>query len=1181
MANSKSTEPEMNAAPVPAPVSTPTAVPALFRKIDWLAMVLTFAVVWTVYFLTLAPELTLEDSGELVTGSVYAGIPHPPGYPVWAMYSWLWTVLVPVGNYAWRVALGQATSGAFACGLLAFLVSRGSSLLMESIEELRSMTGRWENAICLVCGLAAGILVGLDGFVWRESVVVNRIAVFSLPWLMLLLVCLLRWLYAPHQMRYAYAALFLFGVCITIHQSLIVAAMAVEITIALGNRRMGRNAFFMNFVVYAAYMGFYLFTGKHLMANMERGGLFFIFNVVGIGSLAAAIWLATKTEGIFKDWLPVFTMGALWALGVSFYFYMPISCMTNPPMQWGYPRTVDGFFHAISRGQYDQPSPTNILKEPGRFGNQMWMMISGVADEFTWVYMLIAIIPFIFLFKMQKRERSWMVALGSMYFCLGVLLTILLNPTPDRASADLIRVFMTSSHAVVACLIGYGLAIIASYMATHYQKFRLWGIAGGIVATVVALFDLYETTENAFFGRGGHMPVGEWGKWLAQAFAKDQFGLSVYAGLLMVGIAALFVFALVVYRQRSPLLITLGLFALTPLHSGLDHWFDSEQRNHWFGYWFGHDMFTPPFADAKGKSLYPEMTRNAVLFGGTDPGRFCPEYMIYCESFLPHECQPKFDQKYDRRDVYIITQNALADPTYLCFIRAHYNRSEQKDPPFFRELARLALKDNEYQTNLLARMVTPLDNVFTAHGAQVERRRRTYTSYFEGSQFTDMAGLASRLRSQQDPVSKFVFENLSEETRKLITNKGEEAALRNALARDLNQLLVNELETRERIEAKQLEKDVVDNEIIQRGESAGLKRDQERLAAELVKLPKPSPLYTPERFKQVAISDYLQDFIKENPKSHTRIRLNRLLLEAAYPTEIARSIGGVYPDREIHTPSPAEHSTCYQGYYDDAGKRAMHDMQFPNEPRQIKQGEDVRLDPATHQISVSGTVAVMGINGLLTKVIFDANPKNEFFVEESFPLDWMYPHLTPFGVIMKINREPLPTLTQDILDRDHSFWMQYANRFTGPILDYNTSVKDLTDWIEKTYLRHDFSGFKGDRKFVRDEDAKKAFSKLRSSIGGIYYWRIGPNCPPAYRPKNAAEYQAIVKETEFALRQAFAFCPFSPEAVFRYVTLLVDLRRVDDAILVTEACLKLDPFNPSVSGLREQLKQMKQQGMGQ
>src|SRR5690348_5567290 len=81
---------------------TPHPAP-LFRKTDWLTFLITFAVVWMGYYLTLAPELTLEDSGELATGSFYAGIPHPPGYPVWTIYTWLWTLL-PFKNIAWRVA---------------------------------------------------------------------------------------------------------------------------------------------------------------------------------------------------------------------------------------------------------------------------------------------------------------------------------------------------------------------------------------------------------------------------------------------------------------------------------------------------------------------------------------------------------------------------------------------------------------------------------------------------------------------------------------------------------------------------------------------------------------------------------------------------------------------------------------------------------------------------------------------------------------------------------------------------------------------------------------------------------------------------------------------------------------------------------------------------------------------
>ena len=84
---------------------------------------------------------------------------------------------------------------------------------------------------------------------------------------------------------------------------------------------------------------------------------------------------------------------------------------------------------------------------------------------------------------------------------------------------------------------------------------------------------------------------------------------------------------------------------------------------------------------------------------------------------------------------------------------------------------------------------------------------------------------------------------------------------------------------------------------------------------------KTGPLYDAGRFKQVALSEYLTDFIKENPQSHTRIRLNRLLLEAAYPKEIAQSMGGVYPDREIYTATPDDSQRCFQEYMADAQQR--------------------------------------------------------------------------------------------------------------------------------------------------------------------------------------------------------------------------------------------------------------------
>ena len=42
-------------------------------------------------------------------------------------------------------------------------------------------------------------------------------------------------------------------------------------------------------------------------------------------------------------------------------------------------------------------------------------------------------------------------------------------------------------------------------------------------------------------------------------------------------------------------------------------------------------------------------------------------------------------------------------------------------------------------------------------------------------------------------------------------------------------------------------------------------------------------------------------------------------------------------------------------------------------------------------VRLNNVVSVMEINGLIVKVIFDKNPERAFYVQESYPLDWMYP----------------------------------------------------------------------------------------------------------------------------------------------------------------------------------------------
>ena len=65
----------------------------------------------------------------------------------------------------------------------------------------------------------------------------------------------------------------------------------------------------------------------------------------------------------------------------------------------------------------------------------------------------------------------------------------------------------------------------------------------------------------------------------------------------------------------------------------------------------------------------------------------------------------------------------------------------------------------------------------------------------------------------------------------------------------------------------------------------------------------------------------------------------------------------------------------------------------------------------------------------------------------------------------------------------------------------------------------------------------------------------------------------MFKQADFAFRQAFVLCPTSPEAVFRYINLLVGQKRLDDAILLAEAAVRLEekskPAHETFSHIQE------------
>ena len=297
-------------------------------------------------------------------------------------------------------------------------------------------------------------------------------------------------------------------------------------------------------------------------------------------------------------------------LGVSFYAYMPIvSDLRNPPMNWGYPRTWEGFKHAIQRGQYEA-----IGFQVPSWG-QITNYFEDVRVQFTDLLIPFAIVPFAaghWIVKKTNRKAfwQWMIPALVCFFLMSFLLIALANVKGDLQDGFIQKVKFISSHAMLALWIGYGLVFAAVCLVTRLvldrAKVRLTAL--GIAAGMILVSLVYPLIDN-------------------------------YCGNWVLGV--------------NEVAWKLG---------------GCEQNDHTFGWQFGAYQLEGAKAindqlEADEEPLpdpdWPEpMEPFSIFFGGTDPGRFVPTYMIYSANYRP--------------DVYLITQNALADDTYMSVQRDLY-----------------------------------------------------------------------------------------------------------------------------------------------------------------------------------------------------------------------------------------------------------------------------------------------------------------------------------------------------------------------------------------------------------------------------------------------------------------------------------------------------------------------------
>ena len=553
---------------------------------------------FAVYAWTVAPNVTLLDSGEFTVAAQHFGVPHPTGYPLWTLLSWLFSQL-PLGNASWEINLFSSVCAGLAVGLFAALAR--SSLRWLLGDSLAKWTGL-STTVSVTCGL----LYAFSFSMWSQATITEVYALHALL-TGAYLTALYAWLRKPDSLGRLLFAFFLLALSFSNHQLTLSMPPLAFLAVLLVRRQMFWDLLVASLITaMIAYFGFAILS--QALPLLKTSIRFFYF-----GALCFVVLLAVRRMKI--EWRLIAYLPFVVAFGLLPYAYMPLASSTNPPMNWAYTRTPEGFFFSFNRSQYDSPLSQVSLSTLGRFLGTVPPAAppkppkeeDGTGDQQKSL-----------LTRIQEWAGFFWLQLGRSFTPLGVL--------------------------------GYFGALFLLLRLRNVER-RTW-IYLLEIGFVLAVF-LQPILEGATIDASG------WWQQMPYHTYTNFFFAQLAALGIALGAVALF--------ERMPRLagmrFALFLLPLVPLYVNYD---GCSQKNRWFGWQFGHDMLK-------------DLPEGSIVFGGTDPGRFVPTYMIFGES--GQEARFKRDPAFDRRDLYIITQNGVGEPLYRKYLADHYgpNRPAPKN----------------------------------------------------------------------------------------------------------------------------------------------------------------------------------------------------------------------------------------------------------------------------------------------------------------------------------------------------------------------------------------------------------------------------------------------------------------------------------------------------------------------
>ncbi|HMC54859.1 MAG TPA: DUF2723 domain-containing protein [Gemmatimonadaceae bacterium] len=376
------------------------------RRIDGAlgAAVLLFVV----YALTLAPDVTFWDAGEFIAATRSLGIPHPPGTPLFILLEHVWARLLFFLPYAVATNLFSATATAMAAGLTGRLVWRATAsgaMAFAATVAAGGMSSVWLNATeteVYAASLALGVLT-----IWAG----DRAGRLD-------------------DDRWALLTAYLIVLGVPLHLSALLAApVAIFFASYVSGEIRWRRAVVL-FGAFVAAVG----VGR-VSGTIATAGALVI--------MAATLMPPPSGRWSARVSLPLATLVSA-AVAASALAFLYIRAQFDPGINQGNPETFTALADVIARRQY-AVSPMWPREAP------IWLQVANLGQYFDWQVALsfgptvmpsiartVGTVFFAWLgwegaFELWRRDRRAGMAMALLFLCgaFGVLVYLNLHAGPS------------------------------------------------------------------------------------------------------------------------------------------------------------------------------------------------------------------------------------------------------------------------------------------------------------------------------------------------------------------------------------------------------------------------------------------------------------------------------------------------------------------------------------------------------------------------------------------------------------------------------------------------------------------------------------------------------------------------------------------------------------------------------